>query len=107
MAVLMFTQTLSGAVFLTLANVIFDAGLRSLLPKDAPNADAAAIIAAGATGFRSVVSSEDLPGVLTAYAKSVDYVFYLTAGMGVIMFIFAFGMGWKDVRKKKPSSESV
>ncbi|KAJ5636568.1 uncharacterized protein N7484_009881 [Penicillium longicatenatum] len=107
MAVLMFTQTLSGAVFLTLANVIFDAGLKSLLPKDAPNADAAAIIAAGATGFRSAVSSEDLPGVLTAYAKSIDYVFYATAGLGVVMFLIAFGMGWKDVRKKKTSPESA
>ncbi|KAJ5746424.1 hypothetical protein N7520_011606 [Penicillium odoratum] len=107
MAVLMFTQTLSGAVFLTISNVIFDAGLRSLLPKDAPNADMTAIIAAGATGFRSVVSSEDLPGVLIAYAKSIDYVFYMTAGMGVLMFIISFGMGWKDVRKKAPSSEKV
>ncbi|KAJ5629221.1 hypothetical protein N7528_002878 [Penicillium herquei] len=107
MALLIFSQTLAGAVFLTLANVIFDAGLKSLLKKDAPNADAAAILAAGATTFRTVVSKADLPGVLKAYAKSCDYVFYMAAGLGVVIFAFAFGMGWTDVRKKKPSEEKA
>ncbi|KAJ5949625.1 hypothetical protein N7454_001209 [Penicillium verhagenii] len=107
MAILMFTQTLSGAVFLTIADVIFDAGLRSLLTKDAPHADAAAVLAAGATGFRSVIPSEDIPGILAAYAKSVDYVFYMTAALGAVMTLAAFGIGWKDVRKKGPSTEKV
>ncbi|KAJ5740443.1 hypothetical protein N7493_000315 [Penicillium malachiteum] len=107
MALLIFSQTLAGAVFLTLANVIFDAGLKSLLKKDAPNADAAAILAAGATSFRTVVSKADLPGVLKAYAKSCDYVFYMATGLGVVIFAFAFGMGWTDVRKKKPSEEKA
>ena len=107
MSILMFIQTLAGAVFLTLADVIFDTGLKSLIPKDAPNVNPETIISAGATGIRDVVSSQDLPGVLQAYATSIDYVFYMTAGLGVVIVIFAFGMGWKDVRKKKPSPEKV
>lgn len=107
MAILVFIQTLSGAVFLTFADVIFSTGLKALIPKDAPNANAAAIIAAGATGMRDVVSPEDLPGVLKAYAGSVDRVFYMAAALGVICVIFSFGTGWKDIRKKKPSSEKV
>ncbi|KAJ5444181.1 uncharacterized protein N7458_008053 [Penicillium daleae] len=107
MSILMFIQTLSGAVFLTFADVIFSTGLKSLIPKYAPGVSAQAVIAAGATGIRDVVSIQDLPGVLKAYAKSVDHVFYLVAAMGVWGLIFSFGMGWKDIRKKKAPSEQV
>lgn len=105
MSILMFTQTLSGAAFLTFADVIFSTGLKTLIPKDAPNVNPEVIIAAGATGIRNVVLSENLPGVLKAYADSVDRVFYMSAGLGVVCMVFAFGMGWKDVRKKKPTGQ--
>lgn len=102
MSILIFAQTLSGALLLTIADVIFSAGLKSLLPKDAPSVDPQAVISAGATGFRTVVSSAALPGVLKAYAKSIDYVFYMAAALGAVCTIFSFGMGWIDVREKKP-----
>ncbi|KAJ5678219.1 uncharacterized protein N7477_003852 [Penicillium maclennaniae] len=103
MSILMFTQTLSGAVFLTFADVIFSTGLKTLIPIDAPNMSPEIVIAAGATGIRAVVSSDNLPGVLKAYAKSVDHVFYMSASLGIVGMVFALGMGWKDVRKKKPT----
>ncbi|KAJ5894129.1 hypothetical protein N7495_005820 [Penicillium taxi] len=105
MSILSFMQTLSGAVFLTFADVIFSTGLKSEIPKNAPSADVEAIIAAGATNFRTIVSSEDLPGVLEGYAKSIDHVFYLAAALGVVCTAFGFGMGWKDIRKKNTGQE--
>lgn len=107
MSILMFIQTLSGAVFLTFADVIFSTGLKDLIPKYAPDVSSQVVIAAGATGIRDVVSVQNLPGVLKAYAKSVDHVFYMVAAMGVWGLIFSFGMGWKDIRKKKPAAEQV
>lgn len=107
MSILMFIQTLSGAVFLTFADVIFSTGLKSLVPKYAPNVNPQTVIAAGATGIRDVVPGQDLPGVLKAYAKSVDHVFYMATALGVWGVIFSFGMGWKDIRKKKPATEQV
>jgi hypothetical protein len=101
----MFIQTLSGAVFLTFADVIFSTGLKALIPKDAPNVNPSVVIAAGATGIRDAVASENLPGVLKAYSKSVDRVFYLSAALGVVCMVFAFGMGWKDVRRKKSTGQ--
>ncbi|KAJ5152477.1 hypothetical protein N7492_009757 [Penicillium capsulatum] len=101
MAVLVFSQTLAGATIITIANVIFDSGLKSLLPQNAPNVNKEAVIAAGATGFRSVVAKADIPGVIQAYAKSCDYVFYVVTGMGVLMFLAAWGTGWVDIRQKK------
>ena len=107
MAILMFMQTLSGAIFLTFDDVIFSTGLKALIPRYAPNANTAAIIAAGATGMRDVTSSDDLSGVLKAYSGSVNRVFYLAASLSVVCVIFAFGMGWKDVRKNKRPGEKV
>ncbi|OJJ50764.1 hypothetical protein ASPZODRAFT_56036 [Penicilliopsis zonata CBS 506.65] len=107
MAILMFTQTFSGAIFLTFADVIFDNSLKTLIPQYAPSANSEAIIAAGATAFREVVSEDALEGVLVAYAKSIDRVFYMAAAVGAASFFTAWGMGWKDIRKKKPSPEKV
>ncbi|KAJ5183451.1 hypothetical protein N7492_001067 [Penicillium capsulatum] len=104
MSILMFIQTLSGAVFLTFGNLIFSSGLKELLPIDAPNVNPEVIIAAGASNIREVVSGQDLPGVLKAYAQSIDHVFYMCAALGVTCGIIAFGMGFKDIRQKKPTS---
>ncbi|KAK2015900.1 major facilitator superfamily transporter [Colletotrichum eremochloae] len=100
MATVIFLQTFGGAIFLTVASVIFSEGLGTNLAKYAPSVDAETILAAGGTGFRKVVSQADLPGVLTAYARSIGEVFYLLVALGGVSFALAWGMGWVDIRKK-------
>ena len=102
MALVMFSQTFGGAMFLSFGDTIFTNSLRTLVGQFAPNVNVQAVIDAGATGFRNVVSGADLDNVLRAYAISVDRVFYLAAAAGVCCFIFAWGMGWKDIRRKAP-----
>lgn len=106
MALVIFSQSFAGALFLSFSSTIFTNSLKTLIPKYAPSVDAQTIINAGATGFRKVITGTDLAGVLIAYAKSVDPVFYLTAGMAVGCFVFAWGMGWKDMRKKSEVSKA-
>ncbi|KAL9065886.1 MAG: hypothetical protein Q9161_007939 [Pseudevernia consocians] len=60
----------------------------------------------GLLDFEKIVSGTDLAGVLIAYAKSIDRIFYLAAGLGAGCFVFAWGMGWKDLRKKKEVSKA-
>ncbi|KAK2059573.1 major facilitator superfamily transporter [Colletotrichum caudatum] len=100
MATLIFLQTFGSAVSLTVAAVIFSEGLGANLAKYAPSVDAKTVLDAGGTGFRTVVSQADLPGVLTAYSTSINEVFYLLAALGVVTFALAWGMGWVDIRKK-------
>lgn len=102
-AVLVFSQTFGGAVFITVANVIFNTKLKHELVHRLPHIDAQAVIDAGATGIRDAVSTEDLPGALASYAKGVDAAFYLAVAASGIMFITSWGMGWKDIRKKAPA----
>ncbi|KAL2869698.1 major facilitator superfamily domain-containing protein [Aspergillus lucknowensis] len=110
MAILAFSQTFGGSVFLAIGNVIFSAGLRDRIPYYTPHVDPERVIAAGATGFRDIVSPEDLPDVLKGYAKSIDWVMFLVAGLSVAQFATSWGMGWKDIRKKeeiKKEAESI
>lgn len=44
---------------------------------------------------------KELEGLLVAYSNAVDHVFYLLAAIGVVGFVFSWGIGWKDVRGKK------
>ena len=106
MALIGFSQTLGGALFLSFSDTIFTNSLKSLIRSYAPAVDPESVIAAGATGYRNIISRDDLANVLVAYAKSVDRVFYLTASAGVMCFVFAWGMGWKDIRKKKEISKA-
>ncbi|RMZ39131.1 MFS multidrug transporter [Aspergillus flavus] len=101
LALMTCSQTLGGAIFLAVGQVIFAQALRVKIPQHAPAVDPETVIGAGATGFRDVVSLQDLPGVLTAYAKSVDRVFYLGVGLSVAQFVFAWGVGLKNVKKDK------
>ena len=106
MALLMFSQTFGGALFLSFSDTIFTNSLKALIPTYAPSIDAKTVINGGANGFRRLVSSSNLGNVLVAYAKSVNRVFYLTASAGVCCFVFAWGMGWKDIRKTKEVSKA-
>ncbi|KAI0120154.1 major facilitator superfamily domain-containing protein [Nemania sp. FL0031] len=99
-AFVVWCQYIGPTIFLTLFNVLFDTGLRSQLHEKAPNVDANAVVLAGATNFRGIVSMQDLPNVLIAYSTSLDYTFYLGAGAGVLAWAAAWGMGWNDIRKK-------
>ncbi|PYH88185.1 hypothetical protein BO71DRAFT_404072 [Aspergillus ellipticus CBS 707.79] len=101
MALLTFSQTFGGSIFLAIAEVIFSAGLQREIPKYAPSVNPETVIAAGATGFREVVPAEDLVAVLKAYAKSIDHVFYLGIGLVCAQFVFSWGLGWKNIKKGK------
>ncbi|CAG8953372.1 hypothetical protein HYFRA_00010117 [Hymenoscyphus fraxineus] len=99
MAFVIFAQSLGPAIILVLCNVIFSASLSTQLQERAPQANAEAILSAGATGFRAILKPGDLPGVLLAYANSVGRVFYLVASVASASVLVLWGMGWRDIRK--------
>jgi hypothetical protein len=63
MAILIFCQNFGGAVFLIIAETIFGNSLRRLIAEYVPGADVKAVIAAGATGWRSILSENQVSGV--------------------------------------------
>ena len=66
-----FFNSLGGALSISIAQNIFSNGLKTEVPKYAPNVSAQDIIAAGSTHLRETVNATDLPGVLAAYSKAL------------------------------------
>lgn len=72
------------AIFLTLAQTVFSNSQHSAITKDAPGVSTNALLAGGARMIRTLVSTQQLPGVLQAYCKAVDSVMYIVcARVGV------------------------
>jgi hypothetical protein len=101
MALIMFMQTFGGGLFLAFAQTVFSHGLEQGLRKFAPEVNAQAVIAAGATAIRKVVKPDQLSGVLEAYNLGISHCFYLAASSSAATFVFAWGMGWKTVKEEK------
>lgn len=109
MALVAFSQTFGGSVFLTIGETILSNSLVTNLATYAPDVDAAAIVAAGASGVKQVVghNPRQLDETLTAYSKSIDDVFYFVVGASGLMFCVSWFMGWKDIRKKEKKKVPV
>lgn len=111
MSILIFCQNLAGSVAVVLATTIFTQSLLGDLPVLAPSVSTQAAQDAGtsADGVRALLpeGSPELQGLLLAYSYAVDKTFYIVAATGVASFIFALGMGWKDVRKKEAKKDAV
>lgn len=107
MAIIIFTQNIGAATSLIAANAIFSNSLRHELQQRAEQIGRTpdAIVAAGVRGIRDLVSDTRLTAVLTAYSKSIDHVMYLGIGVSVAGLVFAWGLGWTDIRKiEKPNA---
>ncbi|KAJ5741895.1 hypothetical protein N7533_011304 [Penicillium manginii] len=104
MALISFSQTLGGAIFLAMGETLLTNSLKSNLPKLAPEVDPNAVVDAGATAIRDVVKDPvQLEGVIESYAKAVNVIFYVAAGSAALVVFLSWGMGWKDIRKKEDS----
>jgi hypothetical protein len=101
-SLIVFSQTFGGAVFLSIGQTIFNEGLKSGLKQFAPGVDVSLVIHAGATAIEEVVSGAQYTGVTKAYSLAFDNTQYLAAGCGVAAFAFAWGVGWKSVKKAPP-----
>ncbi|KAN0116823.1 efflux pump [Hyaloscypha variabilis] len=101
MAILIFCQNFGGSVFLICAQAIFDNKLHKLIAEYVPGADVSAVISAGATGWRNILSEQQVSGILRAYAGSIGGTFWLALGTSIGTLLFASGMGWVDIRKNE------
>ncbi|KAI0539700.1 hypothetical protein GGR58DRAFT_499933 [Xylaria digitata] len=101
-SLLIFYQNIVSSIWLSVASTIFKGSLQTYIPQLAPSVDPTVIIHAGARGIRDVVSQGPvLTQVLIAYSMSIDNAFHLAAASFGTGLFFAWGMGWKDIRKNK------
>ncbi|KAJ5742771.1 uncharacterized protein N7511_011172 [Penicillium nucicola] len=101
MAIVMFAQTLGGAIFVSVGQNVFQNQLVQNLKIYAPDADAAKLISAGATMLRSVVSGPELHKVLVAYNAAITQTFYVAVAMSALSLVGPIFVEWISVKGKK------
>lgn len=101
-------QSLGGAVFVSVGNNILQNILdQASAAKSLPGIDVKAVIAAGATQFRSIVPADSLPALLVAYNYALQRVFIAAIPLSGLAFIVALGLEWRSVRDKKATLEAA
>ncbi|KAJ5367953.1 Efflux pump roqT [Penicillium cataractarum] len=106
-AIVMFAQTLGGSIFISVAQNIFQNQLVTNIRADAPTANAAELVAAGATMLRTVVSGPVLERVLVAYNDAITQTFYVAVAMGALSLIGPIFVEWLSVKGKKVEMAAV
>ncbi|KAK6343852.1 hypothetical protein TWF696_007507 [Orbilia brochopaga] len=100
-AVIIFAQTLGGALAVSIAQNVFNNQLLKNLAKEVPNLDPAIVLVTGATSLKETLPSEFLSGVLSAYNLSLTQTFYISVAFMGLSIIGALGMEWISVKGKK------
>jgi hypothetical protein len=98
--IVMFMQSLGGAVFVSAAQNLFHNKLLENLTI-IPEVNANQVMEAGATMIRSVVSKQALPKVLQAYSSAITYSFYIAVAFSGLSIFGALPMQWLSLEKKK------
>lgn len=101
-AIIVFSQTLGGALFIAVAQNIFTNQLVSnVAAANIEGLNPAAVLATGATELKNVFPEKFLPAVLSAYNGALTQAFYVSAGTACITIIGALCIEWKSVKGKK------
>lgn len=97
-ALMMFSQTLGGAIFISVGNTILDLKLVQSL-KIYPGIDTSSLATNGITALRQSVPLQLQPQVLMAFNHSFRSVFYLVVGLTCSTIFGALAMEWRSVKR--------
>lgn len=101
-AIIIFSQTLGGALFICVAQNVFQNKLVSnIAGANIAGLDPASVVTVGATEVQSLVAEQHLPAVLAAYNGAVTRTFYVSAAMAALSIIGAALVPWNSVKGKK------
>lgn len=97
-------QSLGGAISVSVGNTVL---LNELYDAALPGVDIDAVIAAGATGFRTLVPEERIPELLSVYNEAFRKVFLIGIVCSGLAFFAALGLEWKSIKGGKGDVEAL
>ncbi|KAL7620245.1 hypothetical protein AAE478_009238 [Parahypoxylon ruwenzoriense] len=102
------SQSLGGAVFISVGNSVFQNRLQALIKStDIPGVDVEGILEAGAVAFRNMVPADKLPILLAQYDAALHTVLLVAVPLGGLAALSCCFLQWKSVKKapySKPSN---
>ncbi|KAL2266199.1 hypothetical protein VTJ83DRAFT_5551 [Remersonia thermophila] len=110
-ACVQFFQALGGAIFIAVAQAVFQNGLTDGIAKSAPQLDPMIFIRIGANEIPMVLESMNLSNllteVLTAYLGGLRNSFFITVACACAAFVAAAGLSWKKIQKMNSGEPAV
>ncbi|KAJ5997574.1 hypothetical protein N7522_009234 [Penicillium canescens] len=99
-ALVVFSQSLSGAMFISIAQNVFQNRLIANVQKMAPMLDPSLVTQAGATKLREAFP-DDIDVVLQAYNGAVTQTFYIAVATSSLSIFGVLCLQWISVKKKQ------
>ena len=108
-AIVVFMQTLGGAVLVSAAQTTFQNRLLQDLQEALPGGsfDPAGLLRTGATEISAKVPPELLPTVLVAFNDALTHVFTVSICMSALTMVGSLAMEWRSVKKKGAKKTDV
>ncbi|KAJ6615514.1 major facilitator superfamily domain-containing protein [Mycena sp. CBHHK59/15] len=99
-SLLVFLQTLGGALFVSVAQNIFTNKLASGLVSQVPGLDPRSVLSAGATNLKVAINPKYLPAVLEVYNQALVSTFLIAIAMVCFSIFGALTIEWKNIKGK-------
>lgn len=107
-ACVQFFQALGGAIFVAVAQTLFQNGLIDSIQKDNLGIDGHVFINSGASEIRQVLEQmhrlDAYDAVLRAYMTGLRHTYYISVACAACAFLMVLGLEWRSV-KKGPESQ--
>ncbi|KAM3065293.1 hypothetical protein ACMFMF_011231 [Clarireedia jacksonii] len=110
-AMVSFFQTLSGSLFVAVAQSLFQHGITNRIQKEAPELDPHIFLQGGATQIRPILAkigaTDKLHVVLQGYVDGLTHAFWITTACAIAGLLVCCGLDWKSVKDKKYEGSAV
>ncbi|KAK3350008.1 major facilitator superfamily domain-containing protein [Lasiosphaeria hispida] len=102
-ACVQFFQSMGGAIFIAVAQSVFQNGLSNGVARDAPGLPPDLFINSGASQVRQILTElhaeQYTDAVLNAYLEGLRNSYYITVACAACAFLAACGFRWKKIKK--------
>jgi hypothetical protein len=100
-SLMMFSQTLGGALFISVGQNVFTNSLIKNLKTVVPDLDVNIVLTVGATELKNQIPQQYLAGVLSAYNLALTQVYYVSVATATMSIVGAAFVQWKSMKGKK------
>jgi hypothetical protein len=106
-AIMIFAQTLGGALFISVGQNVFTNQLIKNLSVSVPDFDSSIVLVVGATELKTQIEQKFLSGVLFAYNKTLTQTFIVSAACAAFSIFGALFVEWRNMKASGRKVEMV
>lgn len=106
-AIVIFFQTIAGAIWVSVAQALFANNLLSTVPKNVSGVDPHQVAATGATQLRGTFSASQLPGIIRSYMDGLKDAYILAIALSGAAVLVSIAMAVFDWRVLPRGAEAA